>query len=117
MTYSLTSPDAVMLDTRIPETHQVEGLEYGRHLSGTGWSGYYVRPEGVEHWGIARQTPASDEIHDSDAEIVEAIREEIAEVHEAIQDATEQGFTSLELGGVEYTWTISETDAATEAAE
>lgn len=93
MAYSLTGPDAVILDTRIPESHRVEGLEYGRHVSlpHRGRSGYYVRPEGTEQWALAYLTPASDELHDTDAEIAEAIREEIAEVHEAIEEAIERG--------------------------
>jgi len=70
--------DAIILETFIPEGYSVAGLEYGAFLSGNGCSGYYVRPIGTETWGVAWQTPASDELHDSDEAIVAAIREELA---------------------------------------
>lgn len=69
--------DAVELSVMIPEGRTVAGLEYGAHLSGDGWSGYYVRPVGCQTWGYARQTPASDECYEDD-EIVKAISEAIA---------------------------------------
>jgi hypothetical protein len=83
--------DAVMLSTRIPEDHKVEGLRYGAHISqsGQGWSGYYVSVDDGETWGVARLTPASDELVDiddeddtQDAAIVRAITAEFAEVKE-----------------------------------
>lgn len=72
-----------VLRTRIPEGRRaVRGLEYGAHVSrpDKGWSGYHVRPEGTEAWGICRQTPAEDEVLELDAEVVDAIREELADV-------------------------------------
>jgi len=71
--------DAVMLETRIPESYRVPGLEYGAHVSGNGWSGYYVRPVDrySDKWGVARLTPASDECYDTDEEIVGAIETEL----------------------------------------
>lgn len=77
---SYIDENAVMLNTRIPEEGTVQGLEYGAHVSrpNEGWSGYYVRPAGTERWGVARLTPASDEVYDTDEEIVDAIAEEIA---------------------------------------
>ena len=71
--------DTPILDTRIPESRKVEGLEYGANVSMTGWAGYYVRPEGSGEWGVVRLTPASDELvgDGTDAEIVAAIREEL----------------------------------------
>ena len=78
--------DAVILETRIPEFGRVEGLEYGAHASmgAHGWSGYYVRPVGTEVWGIARLTPAGDELVDPeddetlDEAIVRSIQDELA---------------------------------------
>ncbi len=72
-----TRLEATRLETRIPEGRKVPGLEYGAHVSGEGWSGYYVRPVGSARWGVARQTPASNEVYDTDAEIVEAIGDEM----------------------------------------
>ena len=74
-----------ILHTRVPEHRKVDGLEYGAHVSMSmnGWSGYYVRPEGMIPWGIARLTPASDELvlpedgETQDEAIVEAIRDEL----------------------------------------
>lgn len=68
MTNQHIDDDAAILDTCIPEGHKVEGLEYGAHVSRTasGWSGYYVRPVGTETWGVARLTPAGDELPDCD---------------------------------------------------
>jgi hypothetical protein len=84
--YTRIEEDAIMLETRIPETHHVEGLEYGSHISmgGRGWCGYYVRLPDTEQWCVARLTPASDELPDleegqsQDEAIVAAIREELA---------------------------------------
>lgn len=79
--------DAVILETRIPEGGRVYGLEYGAHVSmgAYGWSGYYVRPEGTEQWGVARLTPAGDELVEPEDEdetqdeaIVRCIAEELA---------------------------------------
>jgi hypothetical protein len=77
--------DAVTLETRIPEWTTVDGLEYGAHISmgAHGWSGYYVRPVGTETWGVARLTPAGDELPDPeedetlDEAIVRCITEEL----------------------------------------
>lgn len=66
--------DARVLTTRIPESRTVEGLAYGRHVSTPGWSGYYVRPADSQlPMGVARMTPADDELLDDDDEIVVAI--------------------------------------------
>lgn len=80
--------DAVMLSTRIPEDRHVEGLRYGAHVSqgGQGWSGYYVTVDDGQTWGVARLTPADDELEQrdeddeddtQDAAIVRAIRAEM----------------------------------------
>lgn len=87
MTSQKIDDDTIILDTRIPEAHKVEGLEYGAHVSQTahGWCGYYVRPEGTEQWGLARLTPASDELVEpedddqtQDEAIVAAIADELS---------------------------------------
>ena len=80
--------DAVILNTRIPESGRVDGLDYGAHVSMTaqGWCGYYVRPAGTNRWGVARLTPASNELVEPDEDcgetqdeaIVRAIREELS---------------------------------------
>ena len=58
-----------VLSTRIPEGHTVAGLEYGRHVSTPGWTGYYVRPSGSDlELAVARQTRASDELPGADAD-------------------------------------------------
>ena len=67
-----------MLATRIPEGQKVKGLEYGAHVSRPGWNGYHVRPEGRGPYGLARLTSANNEVHGSDRETVEAIRQELA---------------------------------------
>ncbi|MQM38461.1 hypothetical protein KBTX_02472 [wastewater metagenome] len=68
----------LVLSTRIPEYSTVQGLDYGRHVSSLGWSGYYVRPAGSGlPMAVARLTPASDELEGDDAAIVAAIREEL----------------------------------------
>ena len=52
-----------VLATRIPEGRTVDGLEYGRHVSAPGWSGYYVRPSGSPlPMMVARLTPTEDEL-------------------------------------------------------
>lgn len=71
--------DTPVLRTRVPERGVVAGLEYGAHVMCIGWSGYYVRPEGSSRWGIARMTPASDELEGSDDDIVAAIARELSE--------------------------------------
>ena len=75
MTQTQIAADAIMLTTRIPEGRSVAGLTYGAHVSGQGWSGYYVEISGV--WGVARQTPADDELEDDDRAICEAIADEL----------------------------------------
>lgn len=75
--------DEIVLHTRIPEQRAVEGLEYGARISKSGWTGYYVRPAGAVVWGIARQTPAADELLDSDQATLDAIREELDEAEAA----------------------------------
>lgn len=70
--------DTPILRTRIPAWGRVEGLEYGAHVQRPGWDGYYVRPAKTERWAIARLSPADDEVYDTDAEIVDAIRAELA---------------------------------------
>ena len=78
--------DHTILTTRIPEGRTVEGLEYGAHYSAPdrSWSGYYVRAGTCPQWGIARLTPASDELEDTDAATVRAIAEELEGIHAAI---------------------------------
>ena len=84
MTSQYIDADAIILDTRIPEGRTVEGLEYGAHVTRVGWSGKYVRPEGGRRWGVARLSPASDELPDpeedesADEAIVRCISEELA---------------------------------------
>ena len=84
-THTYTEPGVPLLDTRIPEAPTVVGLEYGAHVSMVGWAGYYVRPERGTLWGIARLTPASDELADPDdgetpdEAIVRSIEAELAE--------------------------------------
>jgi len=70
--------DTREIRTLIPEGHRVDGLEYGAHVSFSGWSGHYVRPEDTDEWVIARMTPADDELVGDDAEIVTMIAREIA---------------------------------------
>ena len=69
--------DAVILETRIPAWSKVKGLQYGAHVSMTGWEGYYVRPKSAKQWGVARATPANDELVGGDRKIVEAIKAEL----------------------------------------
>jgi len=60
MTTSDLPTDARVLDTRIPE-HYVEGLDYGRHVTTPGWTGYYVRPKGSAlPFMVARMDPEAD---------------------------------------------------------
>lgn len=66
-----------VLATRIPEHRRVAGLEYGRHVSTPGWSGYYVKLPEQPVWAVARLTPAEDELAGDDAAILAAIREEL----------------------------------------
>ena len=72
-----------ILDTRIPEGRAVPGIEYGAHYSDPArrWLGYYVRAGNSPQWGIARLTPASDELEESDAATVRAIAEELERVN------------------------------------
>ena len=52
-----------VLDTRIPEHHPVNDLEYGRHVSTPRWTGYYVRPVGSAlPFMVARMDPTVDEL-------------------------------------------------------
>ncbi|MCG5527349.1 MULTISPECIES: hypothetical protein [Halorhodospira] len=73
------------LQTRIPEHRTVAGLTYGAHVSGPGWSGYWVTSGTVPAWGIARQTPASDELpgDGDDRDVRDAIVEELERCHTA----------------------------------
>ncbi len=74
---TLTAP---ILTTRIPEGRTVPLLEYGAHYSHASgaWEGYHVRPAGsVLPFGIARMTPASDELPESNAAIVGEIGTEL----------------------------------------
>ena len=68
--------DTPILSTRIPAARRVTGLQYGAHVAKYGWDGYYVSLDG-EQWGIARLTPASDELEDGDEAIVAAIHAEL----------------------------------------
>jgi hypothetical protein len=97
--------NAPILATRIPEGRAVEGLEYGAHYSSRGWTGYHVRPTGSGlPFGVARQTPASDELEESDEATVGEIGTELRrfvrwcehygyapESPEAVQDYQEAG--------------------------
>lgn len=78
MSQTRIDEDVRLLETRIPEGYSVNNLEYGTFLSGNGRSGHYVRPVGTRTWGVAWQTPASDELLDSDEEIVAAIAGELS---------------------------------------
>lgn len=82
MTSENMDSEAVKLETRIPERRKVEGLHYGAHISQSmyGWCGYYVRLEDGEKWGIARLTPAGDELpgDGTDEDIIDAISSELA---------------------------------------
>ena len=66
MSQTQIDDDAIMLSTRIPEGERVEGLHYGSHVSMLGSAGYYVRLPDGEQWGVARLTPASDELVEPD---------------------------------------------------
>ena len=74
---------APLLRTHIPERHRVDGLQYGAHVSGSGWTGYYVWLNDDGPRGIARLTPADDELPEPDEDetqdeaIVRAISEEL----------------------------------------
>jgi hypothetical protein len=70
---------AVLLHTRIPEWSRVTGLEYGAHVSmgAQGWSGYYVRPPGSARWGLARLTPAANELPAPDPDLAESLDQAI----------------------------------------
>ena len=70
--------DSRVLETRIPEGRAVEGLDYGRHVTTPRWTGYYVRPSGCSRWGIARETPASDELEGDDRDVLLALEDELA---------------------------------------
>lgn len=93
MTSDYIDEDAVMLSTRIPEGHRVDGLTYGAHVSRIGWCGYYVHLPGSDRWGVARMTPASNELPEPDEDededetqdeaIVRCIRAELQEGGEA----------------------------------
>lgn len=81
----------VLTRISIPEFRRVEGLEYGAYVSHAEWTGYYVRPaDSGGAWGIARLTPASDELpgDGSDRAIVAAVRAALAAV--AAGDAPDQ---------------------------
>ena len=76
--YTGTTP---ILDTRIPEGRTVPGVECGAHISGPGWSGYYVRTGTCPQWGIARLTPADDELAGDDHDILLALDDELESLH------------------------------------
>lgn len=78
LTQTHIDDDAVMLTTRIPEWRRVEGLHYGAHVSMYGSTGYYVRLEDGDRWGVARMTPADDELVGDDDAIVAAISDELS---------------------------------------
>ena len=61
-THTAAAADAVILTTRVPEGPAVPGLEYGALIARQGGAWRYVRPEGGPTWGLARETPASDEL-------------------------------------------------------
>lgn len=71
--------DAKVLSTRIPEGRRVAGLKYGAHVSQSmsGWCGYYVCIG--DKWGVARMTPADDELVGDDNAIVAAIADELGD--------------------------------------
>ncbi|KPV41184.1 hypothetical protein AN478_04650 [Thiohalorhabdus denitrificans] len=50
------NPTAAAVATRVPEDHAVGGLEYGGHHNGR----RYVRPVGMNLWGLARELPGED---------------------------------------------------------
>ena len=51
-----------VLDTRIPEHHPGDDLEYGRHITTPRWTGYYVRPAGTAlPFMVARVDPTIDD--------------------------------------------------------
>ena len=74
-----TNWETPILETRIPEGRAVPGLEYGAHYQPPDrrWSGYYVRTAYCPQWGIARETPASDELAGGDRAILLALDEEL----------------------------------------
>ena len=80
MAHEQTAADAAILTTRLPDWQQVPGLEYGALISRSGGAWRYVRPEGGATWGLARETPASDELPgDGDpSAILEAVAAELA---------------------------------------
>jgi len=98
--------DVIRLWARVPESHRVDGLEYGAHVSRPyeGWSGYYVRPEGTWRWGIARLTPASDDLpgQGTDCEIVEAIATEILDACEDTPIPDGEYYVFSDGGGWSY---------------
>ena len=72
-----TGLDRPLRRTRIPEGRAVPGVEYGAHVSGPRWSGYYVRTAHCPQWAIARETPASDELEGDDRDILLALDDEL----------------------------------------
>ena len=81
MTNTTETGDTPILSTRIPEGRTVAGIEYGAHVSAPGWSGYYVRTGTVPQWGIARLTPADDELAGDDHDILLALDDELESLH------------------------------------
>ena len=75
-----TDRETPILETRIPEGRAVPGVEYGAHYQAPdrSWSGYYVRTRTCPRWGIARETPASDELAGDDHDILQALEDELA---------------------------------------
>ncbi len=77
MTQQYIADNVPVLATRIPDARRVSGLIYGAHVQGEGWEGYYVRPRGGSHWGVAKLTPCSEDLVGSSAEIVAAVAAEL----------------------------------------
>jgi len=62
MTTNDLPSDAPVLDTRIPDHHAVDGLDYGRHVTTPRWTGYYIRPTGSAlPFMVARLDPTADD--------------------------------------------------------
>lgn len=77
MTITQIDDDVRILATRIPESHHLDGLHYGSHAGRQGGCGYHVRMPDGNVWGVARLTPADDELVGDDDEIVAAIADEL----------------------------------------
>lgn len=105
---------AHVLATRIPEYRCVEGLEYGRHVSAPGWSGYYVRPADSDlPMAIARMDPTAREPDDA---IVEAIGAEIDEAKAPVVIVAARPTHLEELETLPGALTLAEAKAAAASA-